>query len=128
MGNPANWRWRGLDDLEKLGAMSAATDALANGLTELLSQLGKAFTYGGVSFTALTEPKERADDFKRGYESGAQWDTELVIDPTATAFSSGLPSRGEVVIQDTGSVQFTVVSTDYDQADHVAMLKVRKLG
>ena len=108
--------------------MSAATDALATGLTELLSQLGKAFTYGGTSFTALSEPKERKDDFGRGYDAGDQWDTELVIDPTVAAFSGGLPSRGEVVIQTTGSVQFTVVSVDHDEGDHVAMLKVRKLG
>ena len=108
--------------------MSAATDALAAGMTELQLQLGKDFTFGGTTFTALTEPRERKDDFERSYNIDDQWDTELVVDPTASAFSSGLPAQADIVIQSSNSRKFSVVSVDYDDGDHVAYLQVRKLG
>lgn len=108
--------------------MSSASNALASGVTTLLTQLGKAFTYGGTSFTALSEPNERKDDFQRGYDARQQWDTQLVVDPTASAFSGGMPTTGEIVIQTSNSMKFSVVEVGYDDADHVAMIKVRKQG
>lgn len=108
--------------------MSSASNALASGLTTLLAQLGKAFTYGGTSFKALSEPNERKDDYQRGYDAGEQWDTQLVIDPTVAAFSGGIPSKGEVLTQTSNSRKFSVVGVSYDDYDHVAMLQVRKLG
>lgn len=108
--------------------MSSASDALASGLDTLLDQLGKAYTHGGTSFKALSEPNERKDDLKRGYDAGPDWDTQLVIDPTVPAFSAGLPSRGDVVIQTSDSMKFTVASVSYDDGDNVAMIRVRRLG
>lgn len=107
--------------------MSAATDALGEGLTELLDELGKAFTYGGTSFKAVTDPDEGGDDFRRGYSVGRQWDTTLMVDPSVSAFASGLPSKGAKLTQSSNSRLFVVEAVSYDDGDHVAFVHCRKL-
>ena len=106
--------------------MSVATDALSPALTDLLTQLGKAFTYGGTTFRGISNPREESEPLGRAYEVGAQWDTELIVDPGVTAFSSGLPSKGDVILQTSDSRKFTVASVSYDDGDHIACLKCHK--
>ena len=107
--------------------MSAATDALAEGLSELLTELGKAFTYGGTSFQAVTDIGTGGDVLNRGYQHGQQWDTTLMVDPSVAAFTAGLPSKGAKILQTGNSRIFTVDSVEYDDGDHVAFLHCRKL-
>lgn len=107
--------------------MSAATDALSEGLTELLTELGKAFTYGGTSFQAVTDNTDGGDDLGRGYSIGKQFDTTLMVDPSVSAFTSGLPSKGAKLIRTSDSRIFTVDSVSYGDSDHVAYLHCRKL-
>jgi hypothetical protein len=107
--------------------MSAATDALSLALTDLLTQLGKDYSFGGTAFRAVSNPQSGSDEYGRGYGAGQHWDTELTVDPGVPAFTSGLPGKGSVITQTGNSRKFTVVGTEHDDGDHVAYVRCTKL-
>lgn len=107
--------------------MSTATTAMGVGFTELLSQLGEAFTFGGVAFTAVVDlPSDRPDELHRGYGAGNSFDVTLTVDPTVAAFSGGLPTRGQTVTHTSSSRLYPVLGIEYAPGSHVATLQCRR--
>tara|TARA_S200002703_G_scaffold18465_1_gene15052 strand:- start:714 stop:1034 length:321 start_codon:yes stop_codon:yes gene_type:complete len=103
--------------------MSSGQSALENGRTQLITEFGQTFSYGGVDFKGVVETANQAQEFRKSSTWNPTHAFRIGVDPTQTAFNSGLPHEGDVIQKN--SVDMLVGEVEHAPGHHVAYLSIR---
>jgi hypothetical protein len=105
--------------------MGSALSLLKKGRKQLESEFKTSYTYKGTSFIGVAATATAADTLSNSgsRDFSQEHKFRIGVDPTQSAFASGLPKASELILQ--GSDRYMVVEVEHSPGQHIAYISVK---